>query len=98
MPRSLRMALEPVEHLVLDLGGNARSGVGYREYHAALGTPRADGNGRTMRRETDRVGEQIIEYLHHPALVAGEIADAGVDLDLERDAIGREAVLNAFGG
>ena len=40
-------------------------------------------DGGVMRRESDGVGEQIIEHLHHAALVAGEVADAGIDVDLE---------------
>ena len=92
------MALEPVEHLVLDLGRNAGAGIGDREDDAMLVAPGADGDGGVVRREADGVGEQIIEHLHHAAFVADEVADIGIDVDLEFDAVGREPVLNAFGG
>src|SRR4029077_20338898 len=55
MPGPLRVALEPVEHLVLGLGRNAWSGVGHREHHAVLASPRADGHGGVTRRESDRI-------------------------------------------
>src|ERR1700720_3346303 len=41
MPRSLGMAFEPVEHLVFDIGRNARTGIGHGEGHAVLGSPGA---------------------------------------------------------
>ena len=81
MPRAVGMAFEPVEHLVLDLGRNARAGIGHGEDDAVLGAPGADRHRRIMRREADGVGEQIIEHLHHAPLVAGEIADIGIDVD-----------------
>src|SRR3977135_2785697 len=92
------MAFEPVEHLVLDLGRNPRTGSGPREDDAVFGAAGADRHRGILRREADRVGKQVIENLHHAALVAGEVADVGVDIDLERDAIRREPVLNALGG
>lgn len=51
-----------------------------------------------MRREADGVGEQIVQHLHHAPLVADEGADVGLDIDLQRDAVGGEAILDAFGG
>ena len=65
---------------------------------AVLGPPRADRDGGIVRRESDGVGEQIIEHLHHAPLVADEVADIGIDVDLELDAVGRQPVLDAFGG
>ena len=63
-----------------------------------LGAPGADGDNGIVRREADRIGEQIIKHLHHAAFVAGEAADIGIDVDLELDAVGGEPVLDAFGG
>ncbi len=62
-----------------------------------IGAPGADGDRRIVRREADGVGEQIIQHLHHAALVADEAADIGIGIDLERDAVGGEPVLDAFG-
>src|SRR5437763_11554803 len=74
MPRAVGMAFEPVEHLVLDLGRNARAGIDHGEDDAVLAAPGADRHCRIVRRETDRVREQIIEYLYHAPLVAEEVA------------------------
>src|SRR6266852_4263088 len=57
MPRSMGAALEPVEHLVLDVGRNARTGIGHREGDALLSSACADDDGRVLRREADRVRE-----------------------------------------
>ena len=57
-----------------------------------------DGDGGVVRRESDGVGQQIIQHLHHAAFVADEAADIGIDVDLELDAVGGEPVLDAFGG
>src|SRR5450755_1363534 len=37
VPRAMGMALEPVEHLVLDVGRNPRTGIGHAENDAVLG-------------------------------------------------------------
>src|SRR5213075_2377945 len=54
--RAVGMALEPVEHLVLHLSGNARAGIADGEDHAMLGPPRADRDRGIVRRESDGVG------------------------------------------
>ena len=92
------MAFEPVEHLVLDVGRNARTGIGHGEHDAVLGSPGAEADGCVLRRESDGIGQQIIQHLHHAALVADKAADIGIDVDLELDAVGGEPVLDAFGG
>jgi len=51
-----------------------------------------------MRRESDGIGEEIVKHLLDAVLIADEVADAGVGIDLELDAVGREPVLNAFRG
>ena len=51
-----------------------------------------------MRREANGIRQQIIQDLHHAAFVADKASDAGVDIDLELDAVGCEPVLDAFGG
>src|ERR1700704_4582738 len=45
MPRARGMALEPVEHLVLDVGRNARTGIGHGESDVVLGSLRAQADG-----------------------------------------------------
>src|SRR5450756_23990 len=64
MPRAVGMALEPVEHLVLDVGRNARTGIGHRENDAVFGPLRAKADGGVLRRKSDGVGQEIIQYLH----------------------------------
>src|SRR5260221_10644369 len=49
MPRSLRMTLEPVEHLVLDIGRDAGTGIGHGENDAVFGSPGAEADGRALR-------------------------------------------------
>ena len=44
------------------------------------------------------LASEIIQHLHHAAFVADEVADIGIDIDLEFDAVGREPVLNTLGG
>jgi hypothetical protein len=51
-----------------------------------------------MRRKFDGIGQQIVQHLHHAAFVADEVPDLGIDVDLELDAVGREPILDAFGG
>src|SRR6478609_9105507 len=53
VPRAVGMALEPVEHLVFDVGRNAGAGIGDRKNDAMLVSPRADGDGGIVRRESD---------------------------------------------
>src|ERR1700734_3586878 len=45
MPRPVGMTLEPVEYLVLDVGRNARAGIGHRENDALFGSPGAQADG-----------------------------------------------------
>src|SRR4051812_33830903 len=53
VPRAVGMALEPVEYLVLDVGRNARPGVGHGEGHIVLGAPGGEADGGILRREAD---------------------------------------------
>src|SRR3954452_24316462 len=46
--RTLRAAFEPVEDLVLHVGGYSRSGICHNEDHAALGAARADSDGGVL--------------------------------------------------
>src|SRR6266850_2751693 len=46
MPRSVRVTLEPVEHLVLDIGRNAGTAIGHGEDDAVFGSPGAEADGR----------------------------------------------------
>src|SRR5207302_7565801 len=86
VPRPVRVALEPVEHLVLDVRRNARTGIGYGKHDGMLAPFCADADTRVLRREADGIGEQIIQHLHHAALVADKASDVGIDIDLEADA------------
>src|SRR6516225_4639142 len=52
--RAVGMTLEPVEHLVLDVGWNARTEIGHGKHHMMLGTSGAQCNGGILGRETDR--------------------------------------------
>ncbi len=92
------MTFEPVEHLVLDVGRNARAGIGHGENHAVLGSLGAQSDGPILRRKSDGIRQQIIQYLHHAAFVTDKTADIGIDIDLELDAVGGKPVLDAFGG
>src|SRR5450755_708072 len=56
MPRAVGMALEPVEHLVLDVGRNARTGIGHIENDVVFGSPGAEADAGILRREPDGVG------------------------------------------
>src|SRR6202522_2844647 len=49
MPRPVGMTLEPVEYLVLDVGRNARAGIGHRENDAVFGSPGAQADGSIRR-------------------------------------------------
>src|SRR4029079_9156609 len=49
--RTVGVALEPVEHLVLYLRRNAGAAIADGEDHAMLGTPRADRDRGIVRRE-----------------------------------------------
>src|SRR6266700_599467 len=59
--RPLRAAFEPVEDLVLHVGGYSRTGICHNEDHAALGAARADPDGGILRREADGVGKESVE-------------------------------------
>src|SRR5664279_4146686 len=83
MPRAVRMALEPVEHLVLDVGRNPRTGIGDAENDAVFGSSGAQPDAGILRREPDGVCQEIIKNLYHPAFVPDKAADVGIDVDLE---------------
>src|SRR2546430_13739978 len=93
MPRPVGMTLEPVEHLVLDVGCNAWPEIGHRENDTALVSSGTESNRRIVRRKSDRVGKKIIQHLHHAAAVGDEVPDGGIDIELEGDAVAGEAVL-----
>src|ERR1700687_5351699 len=97
-PRAVRMRLEPVEHLVLDVGRNARTGIGHGEDDTVLAPTRAQADSGVLRRKSDGVRQEIIQNLHPAALGADEASDIGIAVALELDAVGREPVLDAFGG
>src|SRR6266403_3369917 len=86
VPRPVGMTLEPVEYLVLDVGRNARTGVGHAENDSVFGSPGAQADGGVLRRKSDGIRQQIIQHLHHAALVAHEVPDIEIDVDPEFDA------------
>src|ERR1700692_848342 len=49
VPRAVGVAFEPVEYLVLDVGRNARTGVGHGEDDAVFGPDGAEADGRVLR-------------------------------------------------
>src|SRR5437868_371019 len=98
VPRPVGMALKPVEHLVLDVGRNAWTGIGHGKDHRVIGPLRANADDCILRREAHGVGEQVVQNLHDAAFVTDKTSDAGIDVDLEADAVGGQAILNAFGG
>src|SRR5467141_2538658 len=55
MPRAMGITLEPVEHLVLDVRRNARTGIGHAENDVVLGSPGAQADGGVRRRKSDGV-------------------------------------------
>ena len=97
MGRPERVRFEPVEYLVLDVGRNARAGIGDGEDDVVVGFPGAQADGGVLRRKSDGIGQEIIQHLHHAAFVAHEVADVGIDVDPEFDAVGGEPVLDALG-
>ena len=98
MPRAVGVTFKPVEHLVLHVRRNPRTGIGHGEDHAVLGPLRGQADDGILGRESDGIGQKVIQHLHYPALVGHEASDVGIDIDLELDAIGREPVLDAFRG
>ncbi len=96
--RAERVGLEPVEHLVADVGRDARALVGDHEHDRVLQPLRRQRHGAARRREADGVGEQIEQRLTHAPLVGDERADVGRGADRERNAGLLQAVLHAFGG
>src|SRR6202035_5516785 len=79
MPRAVRMTLEPVEHLVLDVGRNARPGIGHGENDAVFGAFRAQADGGALGRKSDGVGEEIVQYLLDAVAIGNEVANGGAD-------------------
>src|SRR5271166_3884703 len=59
MSRTEGMGLEPIEHLVLYIAGNARSAIGHGEYEGILEPLGSKGNGLAGRRKAHGIGEQI---------------------------------------
>src|SRR5271154_5482788 len=53
VPRSVGMALEPVEHLVLDVGRNAGAPIGHGKDHMMVGAPGAQRNRGILWRKSD---------------------------------------------
>src|SRR5216684_8343999 len=51
MPRAVGMTLEPIEHLVFDIGRDAGTGIGHSEDDAVFGSPGAQADGRLLRRK-----------------------------------------------
>src|SRR5258708_40057264 len=98
MARAVGMTFEPVESLVLDVGRNARAGIGYGENDAVLRSFGAEADSSILRRKSDGIRQQIIQYLHYAAFVTDKTADIGIDVNLELDAVGGKPVLDAFGG
>src|SRR5450755_5026657 len=49
MTRAVGIALEPVEHLVLDVGRNAGTGIGHGEDDVVLGPPGAEADSGILR-------------------------------------------------
>src|SRR5271166_2195948 len=63
VPRAERMGLEPIEHLALHVGGNARSAVRHREYQGILEPLGGKRNGLARGRKAHGIGEEIEQRL-----------------------------------
>src|SRR5581483_5887238 len=77
---------ELVEHPRASLGGDADAGVLDLDHAFVAVAARAQGDGPAGRRELDRVGEQVPDYLVEAAAV-GDHGAAGLDLLDQVDAL-----------
>src|SRR5215813_192918 len=84
--RSCPHLLELFEHPILIRRGNANAGVRDRDLHDAIIRSRPDGDLATLRRELQRVREQIEQHLLHLALVGANRSETLVNRALKRDA------------
>src|SRR5262245_42189013 len=67
--RAERMGLEPIEHLVLHIGRDTWSAVGYREHDGVLEPLGGEGDGLAGGGEAHCVGQEIEQGLAHAPLV-----------------------------
>src|SRR3954471_24336285 len=96
MLRAVGMALEPVEHLVLDIGRNAGTGIADAEYDVVLSPLRSDDNLGIPRGKSDSIGEQIVQHLNDTPLLRDKISDIGIDIDLQLDPVANEPVMDTL--
>ena len=92
------MRLEPIEHLVLHLGGNSRPAIGHREGNGISAPLGGKGNDLARGRKAHRIGQQIEERLSHAPLVCDEASDLRRGMNFKRDSAFDQAILHAFGG
>jgi len=78
MPRPVGMTLEPVEHLVFDIGRDARTGVGHAENDSVFGSFGAQADGGILRRKIRRHSpSRLYSTCTTRRFVAHEVADVG---------------------
>src|SRR5262252_5941450 len=70
--RAERMGLEPIEHLVLYIGRDARPAIGHREYDGIPAPLSGKGNDLAAGRKAHGIGQQIEQRLAHAPLVGDE--------------------------
>ena len=92
------MGLEPIEHLVLDVGRDAGAVIGDGEYHGILEPLRRERNGLPARRKAYCICQEVEQGLAYAALIRHETADVRRGTDVELDAALDQPVLHAFCG
>ncbi len=93
MARSQRVALEAVEHLLLDLVRDTAALIGDGDADLAAEAAGTDPNGLAGLREADGVGQQVEQDLAQALGIGAQRSGLGGDVDLQPELAVGQAVL-----